>query len=346
MLTDPNTPSQRRMIAPLINAAIDARAELVDPRHETAFRLFNGFTEGLPALALDIYAQALVIHDYVNQPDGALMASALKTVCERWPWITSAVLKPRQSSDADVRSGRVIMGNEADLPRTIRENGVAYSLNLLLNRDSSFYIDTRGLRAWAKENLAGKRVLNTFAYTGSLGVAARGAPCRQVVTTDLNKRFLTQAKDSFSLNGFPIQRADFITGNFFEVAARLKRNKELFNCVFLDPPFFSTTGKGGVGPKSMKSLINKVRPLVAHEGALAVVNNALFVSGKDYMEMLQSLCGDGYMKIERTIDVPQDFVGYTSGYAAKWPTDPEPFNHPTKIAVLRLTRKDARREIA
>jgi hypothetical protein len=34
------------MIAPLINAAIDARASLVDPRHETAFRLFNGFTEG------------------------------------------------------------------------------------------------------------------------------------------------------------------------------------------------------------------------------------------------------------------------------------------------------------
>jgi 23S rRNA (cytosine1962-C5)-methyltransferase len=334
------------MIAPLINAAADARAALVDPRHETAFRLFNGFTEGLPALALDIYAHALVIHDYADSPDEALVALALKTVCERWPWITSAVLKPRQSGDAEVRSGRVILGNEADLPRKIRENGVAYSLNLMLNRDTSFYIDTRGLRAWAKENLAGKRVLNTFAYTGSLGVAARAAPCRQVVATDLNKRFLTQAKDSYSLNGFPIQRADFVTGNFFEVAARLKRNKELFDCVFLDPPFFSTTGKGGVDPKSMKSLINKVRPLVAHEGALAVVNNALFVSGKDHMEMLQGLCGDGYMKIECTVDVPQDCVGYAYGHAAKWPADPAPFNHPTKIAVLRITRKDARGEVA
>jgi 23S rRNA (cytosine1962-C5)-methyltransferase len=330
------------VIAPLIDAAIDARAALVDLKHETAFRLFNGFTEGMPSLALDVYARALVIHDYTDTADEAPIALALEAVRARWPWITSGVLKPRQSGDADIRSGRVIFGSEADLPRKIRENGVAYSLDLLLNRDTSFYIDTRGLRAWAKENLAGKRVLNTFAYTGSLSVAARAAPCRQVVSTDLNKRFLTQAKDSFALNGFPIQRSDFISGDFFDVAARLKRGKELFDCVFLDPPFFSTTGKGRIDQKNIKSLINKLRPLVAHEGALAVVNNALFVSGKEHMGMLEDLCGDGYMKIERTIDVPQDCVGYAAEHAAKWPTDPAPFNHPTKIAVLRITRKDAK----
>jgi 23S rRNA (cytosine1962-C5)-methyltransferase len=264
------------VIAPLINAAIDARAPIVDLAHETAFRLFNGFTEGMPKLALDVYAHGLVIHDYADTRDEALMAPVLKLVCARWPWITSAVLKPRQSGDAGVRSGRMILGNEAGLPRKIRENGVTYSLNLLLNRDTSFYIDTRGLRAWAKENLAGKRVLNTFAYTGSLGVAARAAPCQQVVATDLSKRFLTQAKDSFSLNGFPIQRADFITGDFFEVTARLKRGKELFDCVFLDPPFFSTSAKGRIGQNSMKSLINKVRPLVAHSHWPSSTTRSLF----------------------------------------------------------------------
>ena len=62
--------------------------------------------------------------------------------------------------------------------------------------------------------------------------------------------------------------------------------------------------------------------------------------------MIESLCADGYMKIERTIDVPQDFVGYAAKHAAEWPADPAPFNHPTKITVLRLARKDARGEIA
>jgi 23S rRNA (cytosine1962-C5)-methyltransferase len=333
------------MIASLIDAAIDARAALPDPRHETAFRLFNGFTEGVPALALDIYARALVVHDYADSPDESLVALVLKLVCARCPWITSAVLKPRQSGDADIRRGQVIFGSEADLPRKIRENGVTYSLNLLLNRDTSFYIDTRGLRAWAKENLAHKRVLNTFACTGSLGVAARAAPGKQVVSTDLNRRFLMQAKDSYSLNGFPIQRTDFIAGDFFQVTARLKRNKELFDCVFLDPPIFAATAGGSIGQKSMKSLINKVRPLVAHEGALVVVNNALFVSGKEYVEMIEGLCVDGYMNLERTIDVPQDFVGYTNAHVTSWPANPEPFNHPTKIAVLRLNRKDFKKPL-
>lgn len=333
------------MIAPIINAviaAIDARVMLVDPRHETAFRLFNGFSEGMPALALDIYAGALVIHDYADTPDEALIAQVLKIVSARLPWIASAVLKPRQSKDADMRRGRVLLGSEADLPRRIRENGVAYSLNLMLNRDTSFYIDTRSLRAWAKETLAGKRVLNTFAYTGSLSVAAYAAPCRQVVSTDRNKRFLTQAKDSYSLNGFPIQRADFIAADFFEAAARLKRNKELFDCVFLDPPFFSATGKSRIDPQGMKSLINKLRPLVAHEGSLVVVNNALFVSGKEHIQMIEGLCSDGYMKISHTIDVPQDCVGYSTNRPTDWPADPAPFNHPTKIIALRVSRKDAK----
>ena len=320
------------MIAAL-HAAIDFRLGLAVPENETAFRLINGFSEGLPTLALDIYGRTLVIHDYADVPDEAQIGELLTVVRSRLPWICSAVLKPRHSGDSDVRSGRVVFGNESDLPRQIRENGVLYSINLLLNRDTSFYIDTRGLRAWARETLVGKRVLNTFAYTGSLGVAARAAPCRQVVTTDLKNRFLALAKESYSLNGFAIRRADFITGDFFEVIRRLKRDKELFDCVFLDPPFFSSTAKGRVDQGNMKSLINKVRPVVAPEGFLVVVTNALFISGKEHMEMLQGLCGDTGMRFERTIDVPQDFVGYAA--RPVWPTDPAPFNHPTKIAVLR-----------
>ena len=326
------------MIAAL-HAAIDCRLGLLDPENETAFRLLNGFSEGLPTLALDVYARTLVIHDYADTTDDAQIDELLTLVRSRLPWLSSAVLKPRHSVDSDVRSGRVIFGSESDLPRQIRENDVIYSINVLLNRDASFYIDTRGLRAWARQTLAGKRVLNTFAYTGSLGVAARAAPCRQVVTTDLKNRFLAHAKESYSLNGFPIRKADFITGDFFEVIRRMRRDRELFDCVFLDPPFFSETAKGRVDQGNMKALINKVRPVVAPGGFLVVVTNALFISGKAHMEMLEALCAEAGMRFEQTIDVPQDFVGCSASPA--WPTDPAPFNHPTKIAVLRIVSEES-----
>jgi 23S rRNA (cytosine1962-C5)-methyltransferase len=84
-------------------------------------------------------------------------------------------------------------------------------------------------------------------------------------------------------------------------------------------------------------LINKVRPLVKSGGHLIVINNALFVSGTDFMEILDSLCLDSFVSIEQLVPVPDDFTGTlpAAGFAGH-PTDPAPFNHPTKIAILHI----------
>jgi 23S rRNA (cytosine1962-C5)-methyltransferase len=331
------------MVTSLLEAAIAARAPLVDAAHETAFRLLNGFSEGLPALALDVYQRCLVLHDYTAGGDAALTAQALATARAQLPWLTAAVLKVRDGAPA-ARNGRVVFGAPGDLPRKVLENGVWYALQLTLNRDASLYLDTRNLRAWAKENLRGKRVLNTFAYTGSLGVAARVAPSAQVITTDANRQFLAIAAESFALNGFKVPRRDLRAGDFFEIVSRLKREQALFDCVFLDPPVYSKGDRGVIDLQGgMGALINKVRPLVGHEGALVLVNNAVFVSGAEYQALLEALCAGGYLTLEQLVDVPPDCAGYVRVGAP--PADPAPFNHSTKIAILRATRKDGRRAV-
>lgn len=329
------------MLNDLLDAAIVARAPLMDPEHQTAFRLFNGFSEGLPTLALDVYQRALVIHDYSETADEGLTKEALELCRAKLPWLTSAVLKFREGHAAE-RNGTIVFGEKKDLPYKVLENGVWYAINLTLNRDASFYLDTRNLRVWAKENLAGKKVLNTFAYTGSLGVAARAAPAETVLTTDANRDFLAVAERSFATNQFVMRKKDFLPGDFFEIMSRFKSQEALFDCVFLDPPVFSKTEKGTVNLTSgMVGLINKVRPLVGDGGALVLVNNAVFVSGADFKAQLDSLCENGYLQIEKFIDVPEDYCGYTK--VGKPPADPAPFNHSTKIAVLRAKRKDGRR---
>ena len=122
--------------------------------------------------------------------------------------------------------------------------------------------------------------------------------------------------------------------------SHLKHTGERFDCVFVDPPFFAATGKGVVDLAcDSKRLINKVRPLVNDGGHLVVANNALFLSGKAYMEALESICADGYVRVDALIPVPDDFAGYASGGGTAI-TDPAPFNHSTKIAVLAITRKN------
>ena len=119
-----------------------------------------------------------------------------------------------------------------------------------------------------------------------------------------------------------------------------KRQGVLFDCVFLDPPFFSASPAGVVDQvRQSARLINKVRPLIRDGGALIAVNNAVYVSGQQYMQTLEALCTDGYLKIGELIPVPEDFTGYAATRSGAPIADPAPFNHSTKIAILQVKRK-------
>jgi len=324
----------------LLENTFNARNSLFDVKHQTGFRLFNGFSEGNPELVIDLYASTILIHNYAENPAAGLPAvqAAQEFLLNRLPWIKCVIVKTRNSPTPREKNGKIIHGTDPD--RRLLEHGVWYALELTMNRDAGLYLDTRGLRQWAIKNLAGKTVLNTFAYTGSLGVAAQAGGATRVVQLDLNREFLNVAKTSYTLNGFPIHKSDFLAADFWPQIGRLKRSGETFDCVFLDPPFFATTARGTVDLQSSSArLLNKVRPLVNDGGFLVAINNALFQSGADYLQTLQALCADGYLEIEQFIPVPEDFTGYPGTRLGTPPVDPAPFNHPTKIAILRVRRK-------
>jgi 23S rRNA (cytosine1962-C5)-methyltransferase len=262
--------------------------------------------------------------------------TAKEILIDRLPWLHAGLVKTRNSTSQEERRGKLLFGVVVD--RKIKEHEVWYAIDLTVNSDTSLYLDTRHLRKWLIEHMKGKRVLNAFAYTGSLGVAALAGGASRVVQLDHNRKFLNLAKESYALNGLPIHKQDFIAADFFPSIGRFKRANERFDCVILDPPFFSTTSKGKVDQAHESTrLINKVRPLVEDGGYLIAINNALYVSGNEYMQTLEEICEDGYLKIEELIPVPEDFVGYNK--TGIYMTDPAPFNHSTKIAVLKVKRK-------
>ena len=327
-------------IAALLEKAIAAREGLLDAGHKSAWRLFNGFLEGCPNLVVDLYARTLVLHDYGELPEEGLSMIRQAQAClqSRLPWVQAGIVKMRNSPSAQAKRGRLLFGDCPD--RKVQEQGAWYALDLCMHQGTSLYLDTRNLRTWAKQNLGGKTVLNTFAYTGSLGVAALAGGAARVVQIDLSRQFLNLAKTSYTMNGFTIHKEDFLCGDFWEQASRLKRTGAGFECVLVDPPFFSTTPKGRLDLNTDSArLINKVRPLVNDGGWLVSVNNALYVSGKEYLAMLEDLCADGYLKIAGLIPVPEDFTGYPETRVGEPVSNPAPFNHSTKIAVLEVKRK-------
>lgn len=322
----------------LIDNALEARQDLFGDERESAFRIFNGFYEGYPNLVVDLYAQTLVIYNYAANPQNETSIEiVLEHLYKKLPWLKSVILKTRKSSSVKARHGIYLMGEDSN--HRVREYGVWYALDLFLSQDASLYLDSRNLRQWAIESLANKSVLNTFAYTGSLGVAALGAGAKRVVQVDLKRKYLDLAKISYKYNGFEIYDTDFKVSDFFSAISHFKRTGELFDCVFLDPPIYSQTKKGVIDMVSnSQRVINKVRPLVKDGGYLVVINNALFLSGAGFMEILKSMCSSGYLSIEDKIPIPPDITGYPNTRMDGPPVDPSPFNHPTKIVILRVRR--------
>jgi 23S rRNA (cytosine1962-C5)-methyltransferase len=348
-------------VKPWVERALAARRSHMpdwDDPH-AALRLFNGFYEGCPDLVVDRYGGTLVLFNYADDPRqiAAWLPELQELALAQVPGLRAVLVKTRRPSMSmrasemseaiSNRSGEVIFGDErrgtlslGEKPDTwIEENGVRYALDLTMNQDAGFYLDTRGLRAWLKANAPARRVLNTFAYTGSLGVAALAGGAARVVQLDLSRKFLGLARQSAQLNRLPAERHSLRPGNFFTLSSQMRRDREEYDLVILDPPFFASSGQGRVDlNQDSLRLINKVRPLAADGGMLVVVNNALFVSGAQFQAALDGLCAGGYLRLLERLDVPADVTGLPETICSRPPADPAPFNHPTKIAVLEVKK--------
>lgn len=327
---------ENQTLAQILTAALSRRQNLLqsDTLHRGAWRLFNGFTEGCGDLAVDLMGKTAVVQDYGKADLNEVFIRDF--LLQKLDFLQAVILKNRNSKDAAERNGKLIYGEKTDT--FVVEHSVRYAVDLMMNHDNGFYSDTRLLRKYLLENMQNKSVLNTFAYTGSLGVAAAAGGAARVLQTDLSNKFLQTAYRSASLNGLTFTKKNFKFGDFFPVTAALRKEYARFDCVIVDPPFFSRTGKGLIDQANNPlGVINKVRPLVAENGVLIAVNNALYLSGSDYIKSLESVCRDGYLAIEKFIDIPEDFCCKTED-TAPYPADPAPFNHPTKIAVLRVQK--------
>jgi len=122
----------------------------------------------------------------------------------------------------------------------VEENGLKFLVNLSDYLDTGLFLDHRITRQLVREQSAGKKVLNLFAYTGSFSVYAAAGGASEVVTADLSNTYLTWAERNMKLNGF----ADVIMYKYVQadVVQYLKTIPAgYFDIIVMDPPTFSNS---------------------------------------------------------------------------------------------------------
>jgi 23S rRNA (cytosine1962-C5)-methyltransferase len=241
-------------------AALKATKENWLPPETDAYRLAFGEGDNLPGLIVDVYGDVLVL-----QAQTAAMAHlkpaivpALQSLYQPRAIVERSDVRSRQVESGKIdreKSGKEESGtsennkNEnrpaamagliaGELPPEVifREYGLRFIADVLQGQKTGFFLDQRenrqALRRWVK----GRRMLNTFCYSGGFSVAcARDA--QSIVNVDISKRALEIAQRNYALNGLPVDPSHFQAVDAFEYLKGM--NGEAHDAILLDPPAFA-----------------------------------------------------------------------------------------------------------
>jgi 23S rRNA (cytosine1962-C5)-methyltransferase len=207
----------------LIQTAWLRRALLHTASGQDTYRIFHGFSEGLPGLNIDRYAAAaLISHPAECHYDLAVITTALLN-CHLFDLVVS---RPQKEP------AKVLHGTIPAIPLEVLDNNTMFHIEPLA-ANPGLYLDARPARTWLQEHSENRRILNLFAHTGSLGLAASMGHARSVIHIDTQKRSLRRIRSNYQLNALRIDDRDLVCQNVFTY---LRQSSAQFDGIILDPP--------------------------------------------------------------------------------------------------------------
>lgn len=123
----------------------------------------------------------------------------------------------------------------------VSEGGLRFIVNLEQYLDTGLFLDHRHTRAMVRDQAAGKRFLNLFAYTGSFSVYAAAGGAFESVTVDLSNTYQSWARRNFELNSMDLTRHELVREDVFAYLDRAVRERRQFGLIVMDPPTFSNS---------------------------------------------------------------------------------------------------------
>lgn len=271
------------------NIAHEARALLFDPADTDAYLWIDREYDGFPHVRVERLGDVALVRNY----DEAGAALAHEWV-DAWRGVLDlrAVYEQRRPRGGGAEIARLISG-AAGPQFTVTEAGRRYLIDLDASPTSSgLFLDQRETRRrLLRTDLAGRTVLNAFAHTGSLSVAAACAGA-ETLTVDLSKRYLDWARENLRANDLDPADHDFIFGDALEWMDRLAKKGRTFDVVLVDPPSTSTVGKRGtkrwVVERDLHALVERGAQLTAAGGTLFVSTNLHRLRWPRFVEHLES----------------------------------------------------------
>jgi 23S rRNA (cytosine1962-C5)-methyltransferase len=292
----------------VVAAAHEARATLFDPTDTNAYLWVDRHHDGLPDARVERLGDVALVLRYADDdsPLPAAWIDALHSTLD-----LTSVYEQRRPRGGGGGPAALVSGRPQDRFEVV-ELGARFVIDLQASATSSgLFLDQRETRRQLRaSDLTGRTVLNTFAHTGSLSVAAALAGAT-TLTLDLSKHYLDWARENLQANGVDVADHDFVFGDAMEWLERFARKGRTFDVVLVDPPSSSTPRKKGsprwVADRDLHGLVERAARVVAPAGTLFVSTNLRRMTWPSFVDHLrEGLAAAGRTGTIDTRTVPLD----------------------------------------
>lgn len=211
---------------------------LAENAETNCYRLVHGEGDLLPGLIVDIYGHTAVMQAHtvgMYQSREAIVKALRKLYGERLTAVfdkSSGTLPYKAGIDA---RDEYLYGQSSAEP--VLENGNRFRVSWERGQKTGFFIDQRENRALVGMYAKGRKVLNTFSYTGGFSVYALRGGAAGVDSVDSSQRAVELAQENVELNFGADASHRAIAQDAFEFLKESK--KEEYDLIILDPPAFA-----------------------------------------------------------------------------------------------------------
>jgi 23S rRNA (cytosine1962-C5)-methyltransferase len=269
-------------LAERIRSALALRERLYA---EPYYRLVYGESDGLPGLVVDRYGKTCVAQ--IGTAGMELLKPQIQQALQQVLRLDALIFK--NDSGAREMEGlpsyvEAAVGTLEELA-TVGEDGLKYFAPLAEGQKTGWFFDqAANRRALGRYVRKGARVLDVFSYVGAWGVRAARSGASDVLCVDSSAGALELAAKNAERNGLKI---DTRKGDAFDVLESLKKEREKFDVVIVDPPAFAKRKKDL--PKALaayKRLNQLALQVTAAEGILVSCSCSYHVSAEDLQDAI------------------------------------------------------------
>ncbi len=147
------------------------------------------------------------------------------------PGVEGVVLQRRRGR---ATSAECVAGSVPDV-FLVEEAGLQFEVRPYENQNIGFFLDMAPIRTFVRSRVAGKRVLNLFAYTCAFSVAALAGDAAHVVNNDMSRNALDWGRRNHEHNEQDLRQTTMLPFNVFKSWWKL-RQLGPYDLVIVDPP--------------------------------------------------------------------------------------------------------------